>query len=67
VGAPDDFSLWEEEVSDPAEPNGDKAIVFTGLLILAASGSLIALGVPFLGIAALVVLALLLFLWHAGF
>jgi hypothetical protein len=67
VGVPDDFSLWEEEVSNPAEPNGDKGIVITGLLIMAASGILITLGLPFLGIAALVVLALLLFLWHAGF
>jgi hypothetical protein len=67
VRVPDDFSLWEEEVSNPAEPNGDKAILLTGLMIMAASGILITFGLPFLGIAALVVLALLLFLWHSGF
>jgi hypothetical protein len=67
VGVPDDFSMWEEEVSDPAEPNGDKAILFTGLMIMAASGVLITFGLPFLGIASLVVLALLLFLWHTGY
>ena len=66
MGAADDFARWEEEVADVTESANDKGMIVTALILMAGSGILIALGVTLLGIAALVVLALIVILWRAG-
>jgi hypothetical protein len=66
MGASDDFAKWEEELADSTKPAGDKGMITIALILIAGSGLLIALDVIALGIAALVVLALILALWRAG-
>jgi hypothetical protein len=66
MGAADDFARWEEEVADITESASDKGMIVTALILVVGSGLLIALGVTMLGIAALVVLAIILILWRAG-
>ena len=66
MGAADDFAKWEEEVADVTESANDKGMIVIALILMAGSGILIALGVTMLGIAALVVLALIVILWRAG-
>ena len=62
----DDFAMWEEELADITEPTIDKSMAVTAPVLLAGSGLLIALGVTVLGIATLVILALIVVLWRAG-
>ncbi|HEX6473019.1 MAG TPA: hypothetical protein VF069_28270 [Streptosporangiaceae bacterium] len=66
MGTSDDFAMWEDEIEPPVESGNGKGILAVSLVLMAGSGALIALGVTFLGIAALVVLALILVLWLAG-
>lgn len=66
MGTSDDFAMWENEVDPPAESDNGPGMIAVSLLLMAGSGALIALGVTLLGIAALVVLAIILILWRAG-
>jgi hypothetical protein len=66
MGTSDDFIMWEAEVAAPTESGNGKGMIVVSLLLIAGSGALIALGVTFLGIAALGVLALIVILWRAG-
>jgi hypothetical protein len=66
MGTSDDFAMWEAEVEAPAESGNGPGMIVVSLILVAGSGALIALGVTLLGIAALVVLAVILILWRAG-
>jgi hypothetical protein len=66
MGASDDFAEWEEELAGSTKPANDRGMIIIALILMAGSGLLIALDVIALGIAALVVLALILILWRAG-
>ena len=66
MGTSDDFTMWEAEVEAPAESGNGKGMIVVSLILIAGSSALIALGVTFLGIAALAVLALIVVLWRAG-
>lgn len=66
MGTSDDFAMWEAEVAPPAESGNGKGILIVSLILIAGCGALIALGVTYLGIAALVVLALIIILWRSG-
>jgi hypothetical protein len=66
MGTSDDFAMWEAEVEPPTESGNGKGMLLVSLLLMTGAGALIALGVTFLGIAALVVLALIVILWRAG-
>jgi hypothetical protein len=66
MGTSDDFAMWEAEVEPPTESGNGKGMIVVSLMLMAGSGALIALGVTFLGIAALAVLALIVILWRAG-
>jgi hypothetical protein len=66
MGTSDDFAMWEAEIEPAVEPGNGKGILVVSLILVAGAVALIALGVPFLGIAALSVLTLILVLWLAG-
>lgn len=66
MGTSDDFAMWEAEVEPPAESSNGPGMIVVSLILVAGSGALIALGVTLLGVAALVILAVVLILWRIG-
>ena len=66
MGTSDDFAMWEAEIDPPAESGNGKGMIIVGLLLIAGSSALIALGAAFLGIAALAVLAFIVIMWRSG-
>jgi hypothetical protein len=63
----DDFGLWERELGEqPVETSGGTGMAVTAFLLVLGGFGLIAAGGAPLGVAALVISVLILFLWQAG-
>jgi hypothetical protein len=66
MGVQDDFGLWERELDEPAEPSDDRAVVVAITLLVAGCALLMMLGQAPLGVAGLVISAIILILWRVG-
>ena len=66
MGVHDDFGLWERELDEPAEPSGNRAVVVATALLVAGCVLLMLLDQAPLGVAGLVISAIILILWRVG-
>ncbi|MCW2913050.1 MAG: hypothetical protein JWN52_1118 [Actinomycetia bacterium] len=63
----DDFGLWERELGEqPVESSSGTGLTVAAILLMLVGVGLIAIGGAPLGVAALVISVLILFLWRAG-